>query len=200
MAAASTSAAAIVSGGIVATVILINANEPPQRVDAEPELAIRPRRCDAGDHGRLPPRKCRVALLTSEWSPGLAEIRRGPRGQAGRVRLHLSAAAAAAEVGAIEAFAEPVELDRETCDRTRLARDPRFEGRFFSGVRTTRGLLPAGLLGKARTVAQRRLYYDRRRGQARRFPAVPARLAAAAAAREGVRLQKRHWFALVAHR
>ena len=29
-------------------------------------------------------------------------------------------------------------LDRETCDRARLARDPRFDGLFFSGVLTTR--------------------------------------------------------------
>lgn len=29
-------------------------------------------------------------------------------------------------------------LDPETCDRARLARDPRFDGLFFSGVRTTR--------------------------------------------------------------
>jgi AraC family transcriptional regulator, regulatory protein of adaptative response / methylated-DNA-[protein]-cysteine methyltransferase len=30
-----------------------------------------------------------------------------------------------------------IELDRETCDRARLARDARFDGRFFTGVRTT---------------------------------------------------------------
>jgi AraC family transcriptional regulator of adaptative response / DNA-3-methyladenine glycosylase II len=30
------------------------------------------------------------------------------------------------------------ELDRETCDRARLARDPAFDGVFFTGVRTTR--------------------------------------------------------------
>ncbi|MEM7023455.1 MAG: Ada metal-binding domain-containing protein [Pseudomonadota bacterium] len=29
-------------------------------------------------------------------------------------------------------------LDRETCDRARLARDPAYDGRFFTGVRTTR--------------------------------------------------------------
>src|SRR5579864_5621145 len=29
-------------------------------------------------------------------------------------------------------------LDRETCRKARLARDPRFDGRFFIGVRTTR--------------------------------------------------------------
>src|SRR5690348_13805497 len=28
-------------------------------------------------------------------------------------------------------------LDRETCRQARLARDPRFDGRFFIGVRTT---------------------------------------------------------------
>ena len=32
----------------------------------------------------------------------------------------------------------PFELDREACDRARLARDPAFDGRFFTGVRTTR--------------------------------------------------------------
>jgi AraC family transcriptional regulator of adaptative response / DNA-3-methyladenine glycosylase II len=32
----------------------------------------------------------------------------------------------------------PFELDRETCDRARLARDPAFDGLFFTGVRTTR--------------------------------------------------------------
>ncbi len=30
------------------------------------------------------------------------------------------------------------ELDPEICDRARLARDPRFDGLFFSGVRTTK--------------------------------------------------------------
>jgi AraC family transcriptional regulator of adaptative response / DNA-3-methyladenine glycosylase II len=29
-------------------------------------------------------------------------------------------------------------LDRQACDRARLARDPRFDGRFFTGVLTTR--------------------------------------------------------------
>src|SRR5215471_18447831 len=29
-------------------------------------------------------------------------------------------------------------LDRRTCDRARLSRDARFDGRFFTGVRTTR--------------------------------------------------------------
>ncbi len=32
----------------------------------------------------------------------------------------------------------PPELDRETCDRARLARDPAYDGLFFIGVRTTR--------------------------------------------------------------
>lgn len=32
----------------------------------------------------------------------------------------------------------PPLLDRATCDRARLARDPAFDGVFFSGVRTTR--------------------------------------------------------------
>jgi AraC family transcriptional regulator of adaptative response / DNA-3-methyladenine glycosylase II len=32
----------------------------------------------------------------------------------------------------------PFELDREACDRARLARDPAFDGLFFTGVRTTR--------------------------------------------------------------
>ena len=32
----------------------------------------------------------------------------------------------------------PPHLDRETCDRARLARDPAFDGLFFSGVRSTR--------------------------------------------------------------
>lgn len=32
----------------------------------------------------------------------------------------------------------PPELDWETCDRARLARDPAYDGRFFTGVRTTR--------------------------------------------------------------
>ena len=32
----------------------------------------------------------------------------------------------------------PLELDRETCDRARLARDPAYDGLFFTGVRTTR--------------------------------------------------------------
>src|SRR5712691_9568190 len=32
----------------------------------------------------------------------------------------------------------PSVLDRETCDRARLARDPAFDGVFFTGVRTTR--------------------------------------------------------------
>jgi len=32
----------------------------------------------------------------------------------------------------------PFELDREVCDRARLARDPAFDGLFFTGVRTTR--------------------------------------------------------------
>jgi AraC family transcriptional regulator, regulatory protein of adaptative response / methylated-DNA-[protein]-cysteine methyltransferase len=33
---------------------------------------------------------------------------------------------------------ELLALDWRTCDRARLARDPRFDGRFFTGVRTTR--------------------------------------------------------------
>lgn len=32
----------------------------------------------------------------------------------------------------------PPHLDWETCDRARLARDPKFDGLFFSGVRSTR--------------------------------------------------------------
>lgn len=32
----------------------------------------------------------------------------------------------------------PLLLDREACDRARLARDPAFDGLFFTGVRTTR--------------------------------------------------------------
>ena len=32
----------------------------------------------------------------------------------------------------------PFDLDWETCDRARLARDPAFDGLFFTGVRTTR--------------------------------------------------------------
>jgi len=32
----------------------------------------------------------------------------------------------------------PPGLDWEICDRARLARDPAFDGLFFSGVRTTR--------------------------------------------------------------
>ncbi|HYS48634.1 MAG TPA: Ada metal-binding domain-containing protein [Xanthobacteraceae bacterium] len=32
----------------------------------------------------------------------------------------------------------PLPLDRATCDRARLARDPAFDGAFFTGVRTTR--------------------------------------------------------------
>jgi hypothetical protein len=32
----------------------------------------------------------------------------------------------------------PFGLDWETCDRARLARDPAFDGVFFTGVRTTR--------------------------------------------------------------
>ena len=32
----------------------------------------------------------------------------------------------------------PFELDGEACDRARLARDPAFDGLFFTGVRTTR--------------------------------------------------------------
>jgi AraC family transcriptional regulator of adaptative response/methylated-DNA-[protein]-cysteine methyltransferase len=32
----------------------------------------------------------------------------------------------------------PPRLDPEICDRARLARDPAFDGRFFTGVRTTR--------------------------------------------------------------
>lgn len=32
----------------------------------------------------------------------------------------------------------PPELNRETCDRARLARDPAYDGLFFTGVRTTR--------------------------------------------------------------
>jgi AraC family transcriptional regulator, regulatory protein of adaptative response / methylated-DNA-[protein]-cysteine methyltransferase len=34
--------------------------------------------------------------------------------------------------------AMPPGLDRDTCDRARLARDPAFDGRFFTGVKTTR--------------------------------------------------------------
>jgi AraC family transcriptional regulator of adaptative response/methylated-DNA-[protein]-cysteine methyltransferase len=34
--------------------------------------------------------------------------------------------------------ATPVLLDRAACDRARLARDPAFDGVFFTGVRTTR--------------------------------------------------------------
>ena len=29
-------------------------------------------------------------------------------------------------------------LDRETCDRARMSRDPAYDGLFFTGVRTTR--------------------------------------------------------------
>ena len=32
----------------------------------------------------------------------------------------------------------PPGLDRQACDRARLARDPAYDGRFFTGVRTTR--------------------------------------------------------------
>src|SRR5205814_4404594 len=32
----------------------------------------------------------------------------------------------------------PFELNREACDRARLARDPAYDGLFFTGVRTTR--------------------------------------------------------------
>src|SRR5437773_11470390 len=32
----------------------------------------------------------------------------------------------------------PPELDRQVCDRARLARDPAYDGLFFTGVRTTR--------------------------------------------------------------
>src|SRR5258708_6654393 len=35
-------------------------------------------------------------------------------------------------------IAMPPELDRETCDRARFARDPTYDGLFFVGVRTTR--------------------------------------------------------------
>lgn len=35
-------------------------------------------------------------------------------------------------------FEIPAGLDREICDRARLARDPAYDGRFFTGVRTTR--------------------------------------------------------------
>ncbi|HET8727777.1 MAG TPA: Ada metal-binding domain-containing protein [Alphaproteobacteria bacterium] len=38
----------------------------------------------------------------------------------------------------IQGSPAPPGLDRETCDRARLARDPAFDGLFFSGVRTTR--------------------------------------------------------------
>ena len=34
--------------------------------------------------------------------------------------------------------ASSLALDRSTCDRARLARDARFDGRFFTGVLTTR--------------------------------------------------------------
>jgi AraC family transcriptional regulator, regulatory protein of adaptative response / DNA-3-methyladenine glycosylase II len=35
-------------------------------------------------------------------------------------------------------FESPMELDQEICSRARLARDPRFDGKFFIGVRTTK--------------------------------------------------------------
>jgi AraC family transcriptional regulator, regulatory protein of adaptative response / methylated-DNA-[protein]-cysteine methyltransferase len=35
-------------------------------------------------------------------------------------------------------IAMPTGLDREVCDRARLARDPAYDGLFFTGVRTTR--------------------------------------------------------------
>src|SRR5215467_7532631 len=41
-----------------------------------------------------------------------------------------------ARVGAT--MRDAIALDRSRCDRARLARDPRFDGRFFSGVLTTR--------------------------------------------------------------
>src|SRR5262249_352194 len=56
--------------------------------------------------------------------PGLVGRRRAPRGSA-RARLK----------GVVFAG---LALDRRRCDRARIARDARFDGRFFTGVLTTR--------------------------------------------------------------
>ena len=45
-------------------------------------------------------------------------------------------------------------LDAAECERARLARDPAYDGRFYTGVRTTRILLPAGLPCSGRAIGE----------------------------------------------
>ena len=56
----------------------------------------------------------------------------------------------------------------------RVARDARFDGRFFTGVLTTRISCRPDVSGEARAVAQRRLLSHCGSGRSRRIPPVPA--------------------------
>jgi hypothetical protein len=58
------------------------------------------------------------------------------------------------------------ELDHETYERARLARDAAYDGLFFVGVRTTRILLPSDLSGTPSQVGERGVLPDRRRCRA----------------------------------
>jgi AraC family transcriptional regulator of adaptative response / DNA-3-methyladenine glycosylase II len=65
-------------------------------------------------------------------------------------------------------------LDFAECDRARIGRDRAYDGRFFTGVRPTGVLLPAGLPGEAGADAQCRVLPVGGGGRSRRIPAVPA--------------------------
>jgi AraC family transcriptional regulator, regulatory protein of adaptative response / DNA-3-methyladenine glycosylase II len=67
-----------------------------------------------------------------------------------------------------------MDLDFDACYRAIAARDARFDGRFFTGVRTTRRLLPADLPGTDASARERQLLSERRRGTGCRLSPVPA--------------------------
>src|SRR5438132_11802715 len=89
----------------------------------------------------------------------------------GRPRLpsHVGARATLGAAVSRDAF----DLEWSTCDRARIARDPRFDGWFFTGVLTT-GVLPSDVSRASRPVAERRLLPDGVRGGACRVSSVLA--------------------------
>jgi Metal binding domain of Ada len=63
-------------------------------------------------------------------------------------------------------------LAPKECERARTSRDRRYDGHFFTGVKTT-DLLPAGLPGSARARLQRALLPFCRRGRTRGVSTLP---------------------------
>ena len=64
-------------------------------------------------------------------------------------------------------------LDFTECDRARMTRDPTYDGRFYTGVHTTRCLLPAGLSRASGALGQCFILPVGRGGRGGRFPPVP---------------------------